>query len=1156
MHIFLEILLSKEIFISYSRRDEKLCDQIFKLLSEHLEYEVFVDRNMAAGPKWKNELKKNLESKIKPDVILLATKNAANKPDEIIREIKIAQKCQLNIIPIEFHTGSVERLLKSKDINFIPINQFDTEISETQLKILEKRLRVSLHRKVQEELEKFRDKAERWADSLLTRLENDFWAGEWQGYIPPDSKDSVALTAQGGSGKSVIIANFTRDFLSNISNFPIVVDADLLRGGAEEIAKILGARVLPELPEHIEQMQNHLNIHIIFIIDGLDRISIPEDPGQERIIKTIKNLTSAARTVVGCRKVNWDTTYAHRLNINELQVKTLSQTRVHKIIQKSSKCQYNIDFENKLLQVPLFLDLTLRKIEYWGNIPETETDFLRKIRKDILVSKPVGPANEQNAVEIILNSLSLIQIDSLNYEVPIHELQCKAKLGQHFYVALDHLEEQRFIQKKSTTKSQTIRLVHDLIDDFGMVLQLLENSKLRQKLYKNFEKDCGRSVMASLILAAYDLEKNELVEEIFKEILWILDRKPLKNESIMARTWAATDVLKIRFEELLEYILKCLDGEKIVQIPELTSVYTPSNLNNPRITQATASTLASVWLGINRGKLIDVPKVIPVLEKGLYKWDLRARFIEALAKYDHPNASAAIITFAYRELQKSGEKRDPEVLRYVAVALRNYNNDDSIELLNKIQKDESLKPSIRRIAKESYNYCLFGSYVPSDREEKEIIDGLKIRDGKNRYSDWRIIQDQAEYVRRIALSKNRSFSANVINALVAALNHEHTDARRPIVECLGTFDKPEARDALLNELLKEIVPPSVRNACLSALKEQLTRCSSPSESQNHRVLLIHAANQATSLGSHIIALDLLSLAIDSQIRKPEDWLIDEHTAEVVNAFNEKAHIFIKQRPETEVPLEPSIVGQLRDDDFKAAGPPLETKYRFTSFQQLKNGDLKAEVAKTTWNLGKSFHNVLLNTPQRFSIKNIGFWFTPIPLGRIQLPGIAVVHVIVLTSDLKLLLAKRSDNAGYAPAHWSISFEEQISEKDFRNDPNEVVINASIRGFYEEFGIKVSSSDICPLSALIEIDTFNLGLVMLIQCKSTFDEIHYRWSSEPRPEHHFEATELQSLKVSADNIQAIISGFIGPKPLHPTSIMRLAMLSRFLRHNPRYKVLNE
>jgi hypothetical protein len=166
----------------------------------------------------------------------------------------------------------------------------------------------------------------------------------------------------------------------------------------------------------------------------------------------------------------------------------------------------------------------------------------------------------------------------------------------------------------------------------------------------------------------------------------------------------------------------------------------------------------------------------------------------------------------------------------------------------------------------------------------------------------------------------------------------------------------------------------------------------------------------------------------------------------------------------------------------------------------------------------------------------GRWFRPIPFGEQLLPGIAVVHAIILTSDHHVIAALRSRATTYAPLHWSVSFEEQLNEKDFGCD-QDAFTAAARRGFHEEFGGEVSAANVIPLASVLQVDLLNLGMVMLVRPPMTAREIRDSWLSAASD--GWEADDIQCIPL--DDLAAASIGL----QLHPSSELRCMALRRWI-----------
>jgi hypothetical protein len=196
------------------------------------------------------------------------------------------------------------------------------------------------------------------------------------------------------------------------------------------------------------------------------------------------------------------------------------------------------------------------------------------------------------------------------------------------------------------------------------------------------------------------------------------------------------------------------------------------------------------------------------------------------------------------------------------------------------------------------------------------------------------------------------------------------------------------------------------------------------------------------------------------------------------------------------------------------------------------------LAPATWTSGRKFHAAVQRDPSWASKLPDGRWITPVPFGDTQLPGIAVVHGIIVTADDQVIATQRSPKVSYAPLHWSVSFEEQLNQYDM-GLAEDAFTAAARRGFSEEFGADIAARDVIPLTAVLQIDLMNLGLVMLLRSPMTEREISDSWRLAAKD--GWEAKDLRGLPL--DNLTRHMARL---GLLHPTSELRSLALQRW-RH---------
>lgn len=1184
--------MAYEIFISYLREDEKLCDELIEILEEDLEYKgkVFVDRrDMAAGMSWRDQIMAVLgqQDAIKPYVLLVATRSAAAdpNPDGIRAELQTAATQGLDVIAVEFDPGAARELLGSGKAHYIEarrstqprrgdhrrrLERLIPAISwsrpeGTAAQVQERRkletgdliadraslvrkLLTSLNYRTKVKLDNYRAAAQSWSRMRCPRSGESFWEGAVPQYFPPGQ--SVVLTGVGGAGKSVLMALYLRDLLAaDPGAYPVLVGGSQFQAGMPALARELGAHDLSELPGHVQALALNHNQRIVFVVDGLDQIAVPGDPKREGLADALTLMASSGQLIVGCRDGVWEHSFAGRVAVSRQQVRKLDRAQITAVLDEYPHLRDLAGTE--LFKIPYFLNQVVRKAAVWEEIPTSDVKFLTRLLEDAQSDRLSSSWRHRRT---ILRSLAELQLAALSYDIPIDALKGKCNLPADLFDAalaglIDiDLVSARPVRAWQPAGGSTIRLNHDLIDSFNMSRLLIEDRDERdQKLANLFEqcsRDCGWTVLSMAVLLADHENDGLLQRKIFAEILAILDRKPMAEDGQMARAWAVTYVLQERVLLLLPLILECLGGTSIDDLdPRATS--TPaeplSRLGpDPRLTPAAASTIAAAFLDIpsDKATLSDARVAVPLLEAGLYKWKYRARFIDALARYSTAAASNAIIEFGQRQLEV---RDDLGCLLYVAQALKGRDARAARALLEQIRDDPDSDPVVVRRAHESLASMVTG-YAEPVRTDIEIIFGLRTRDGQGRYTDWRVVEEYALYI--LAETDNgRRFGPGVGAALIKALDHTMTAVRQPVAAALGCFDDLSARDALLDELLSTVVATNLREACISSLERQLGRIDQPRDRQGFRYLLLRAAYAADRANNLATASRLTDLAVTESTRDG-DWLTDRQALEVIPppaVTRARSNVAIARQPP---PVDSAIAAVLRQMDQADVGKNREPKYRFTQLSRIRDsGALQARLATSTWTDGQRFHQAALSEPLSMSRSAAGSWAVPAPLGTILVPGIVSVHVVVLTNDGQLLMAQRPHDATYAPGHWSASFEEQLTATDFAGEAD-CFATAACRGFLEEFGCAASPAQATVLTAIFEIDIMNLAVIVALRPDIGIEQIRNNWETEPRPRDFKEVIGISALPGEPSSLNLMAAGNDQRfSPLHPTSRIRCAAALR-------------
>lgn len=333
-----------------------------------------------------------------------------------------------------------------------------------------------------------------------------------------------------------------------------------------------------------------------------------------------------------------------------------------------------------------------------------------------------------------------------------------------------------------------------------------------------------------------------------------------------------------------------------------------------------------------------------------------------------------------------------------------------------------------------------------------------------------------------------------------------------------------------------------RDECLHDLGAELHTITDARERQVKRFLMLRLAGVVRQQGDHETAQMLASLAIDPERWRPSDWRVTLGAIEVTQPRDAPLRCHLEQNND---PIDMQILHELESLGQVDVGPSYERKFRFTKLSMKENGTLDVGFAPSSWQEGRRFHAAQAEDRKRF-LDGPANWVLPVPLGDLRLPGLAVVHAIVVTADGAVLMAQRSSKVAYAPLYWSASFEEQITEKDVAYG-DEVFHYTAQRGMQEEFGVSVPLTQIHLISTLLQMDNLNLGAVVLLEASESLAQLRKRWSSPQRPTHAWEAEEVDGEVADSVTLgQMVRESAWREGAFHPTSSLRLAMLSDWLK----------
>lgn len=164
--------------------------------------------------------------------------------------------------------------------------------------------------------------------------------------------------------------------------------------------------------------------------------------------------------------------------------------------------------------------------------------------------------------------------------------------------------------------------------------------------------------------------------------------------------------------------------------------------------------------------------------------------------------------------------------------------------------------------------------------------------------------------------------------------------------------------------------------------------------------------------------------------------------------------------------------------------------------------------------------------------------------KIEFPHSLCLHLVVATSDRKILLTQRSAKVAFHPGTWSVSAEEQLARDDFKDGPDVVAKNWFGRMLKEEFGLESDAylaENARIMSVFLESDLLSVGVVGYVELAISSTNLRDILYSQSRIDYEYSAIDFYDL-----DRQTILRELFRPsRTYHPTSGYRL--IFAFLRN---------
>lgn len=164
-------------------------------------------------------------------------------------------------------------------------------------------------------------------------------------------------------------------------------------------------------------------------------------------------------------------------------------------------------------------------------------------------------------------------------------------------------------------------------------------------------------------------------------------------------------------------------------------------------------------------------------------------------------------------------------------------------------------------------------------------------------------------------------------------------------------------------------------------------------------------------------------------------------------------------------------------------------------------------------------------------------------GVVRVPSSLCMHLVVVTADDRVLLARRALDAGYYPGAWACTLEEQAEVEDLDGAADGVLLRWIARALDEELSLGAGAfapQDARVLSAFLECDILNAAVCCHVRLARAAGEVEAALAA--RPDHGREL--IEHAFVAHDALDAWLSRPRGT--LHPATPYR-ALLAR-VRHD--------
>ncbi len=623
-----------------------------------------------------------------------------------------------------------------------------------------------------------------------------------------------------GIGKTTLLLHLVEWCQVGNRYFPIWLDQDLFYENGEKLSQFFDCPP-EELGFRLQQFADLAQKHLVLFVDALDVILPHAD--NAKLVSQLNKLASNSILICSSRPSEYKRLKeAGNLKDQAISLTRLSNEQVLDILRQAYGA-YQVQVEDldsaliEMCQNPFILYLLLESSKtepspYISNPTDTwvrERYWYNRVRRVRLQAfaphrfggmsgDEVGQAKANIAYKIA-NRMLETQTYRLNLQTLkeiIEEAPNRSLIMQAVYQEL--VAEGVLLEDPRLVDRIRVNFLHASFAEFVICKQILEAKHWQPKigwLLKNIGSPFYVRIIVRLVWQAYDIGHHEIEDRIYYIMMKILEYKR-RSQTLMNRAWGVT------------YALHQLAPIWVERMCATLREHCP---------QEAASSIASVLENVRH------PMVIPTLVDEMNFYKFKKRFIDGLGTSGDPAALEPLLTLLEHLLST---RDDDELLETIAVALGKIGDERAQQWLMKLETDNTVPRAARRAAREALwlitNQDEYSEALPYTDEE--TIDELRIYDKKDpaRYSDWKMVKRTAE---RIAseVKKGETLSATVIEALIKALDHEHEDAQRGVVQALEALATGSAINSLTVKVLDSQAPDAIRNEIVESLAQIATQ---------------------------------------------------------------------------------------------------------------------------------------------------------------------------------------------------------------------------------------------------------------------------------------------------------------------------------------------